>query len=148
MKYIKLFLILPLIFFVSCDLDESPPFLDATLYQDVQSAEAARDGIYQALTGYNTQERRLFIENLYSGIMFTRKGGARVTSRDMSTLCSLKPGYHMDADFMWGGLYQAIARANGAIAAINTVSSPSNTDELAFNDVAGHAYFVRAWAYF
>ena len=54
----------------------------------------------------------------------------------------------MDADFMWGGLYQAIARANGAIAAINTVSSPTNTDELAFNDVAGHAYFVRAWAYF
>ena len=90
MKYIKLFLILPLIFFVSCDLDESPPFLDATLYQDVQSAEAARDGIYQALTGYNTQERRLFIENLYSGIMFTRKGGARVTSRDMSTLVFIK----------------------------------------------------------
>ena len=148
MKYIKLLLILPLVFFVSCDLDESPPFLDATLYQDVQSAEAARDGIYQALTSYDTQERRLFIENLYSGIMFTRKGGARVTTRDMSTLCSLKPGYHMDAEAMWGGLYQAIARANGAIAAINTVSSPSNTDELAFNDVAGHAYFVRAWSYF
>jgi hypothetical protein len=148
MKYIKLFLILPLVFFVSCDLDESPPFLDATLYQDVQSAEAARDGIYQALTGYDTQERRLFIENLYSGLMFTRKGGGRVTSRDMSTLCSLKPGYHMDAEFMWGGLYQAIARANGAIAAVNTVTTPSNADELAFNDVAGHAYFVRAWAYF
>ena len=89
MKYIKLLLILQLVFFVSCDLDESPPFLDATLYQDVQSAEAARDGIYQGLTGYNTQERRLFIENLYSGIMFSSKGGGRVTSRDRSSLCSL-----------------------------------------------------------
>ena len=128
MKYIILLLILPLVFFVSCDLDESPPFLDATLYQDVQSAEAARDGIYQGLTGYNTQERRLFIENLYSGIMFTRKGGGRVTSRDMSTLCSLKPGYHMDAEFMLGCFYQSNASANRAIAAINNVTSPSNTD--------------------
>ena len=148
MKYIKLLLILPLVFFVSCDLDESPPFLDATLYQDVQSAEAARDGIYQSLTTYNTQERRLFITNLYSGLMFTGKGGNRVTTRDMSTLCSLNPGYHMDAQFLWQGLYQTIARANGAIAGVNTVSDPQTQDEVAFNDVAGHAYFVRAWAYF
>ena len=148
MKYLKYLLIIPVLFSIACDLEEDPPFLDDTLYQDVQSAEAARDGIYQALTGYNTQERRLFIENLYSGIMFTGKGGNRVTTRDMSTLCSLKPGLHMDADFMWQGLYQAIARANGAIANVQIVSSPQTQDEKAFNDVAGHAYFVRAWAYF
>ena len=148
MKYLKYLLIIPMLFTISCDLEENPPFLDETLYQDVQSAEAARDGIYQSITGYNTQERRLFIENLYSGLMFTGKGGNRVTTRDMSTLCSLNPGYHMDAQFLWQGLYQTIARANGAIAGVNTVSDPQTQDEVAFNDVAGHAYFVRAWAYF
>ena len=148
MKYLKYLLIIPILFTLSCDLEENPPFLDETLYQDVQSAEAARDGIYQSITGYNTQERRLFLENLFSGLMYTGKGGNRVTTRDMSTLCSLKPGYHMDAQFLWQGLYQTIARANGAIAAVSTVSDPQTQDEVAFNDVAGHAYFVRAWSYF
>ena len=95
MKYLKYLLIIPILFTSSCDLEENPPFLDETLYQDVQSAEAARDGIYQSITGYNTQERRLFLENLFSGLMYTGKGGNRVTTRDMSTLCSLKPGYHI-----------------------------------------------------
>ena len=54
----------------------------------------------------------------------------------------------MDAQFLWQGLYQTIARANGAIAAVSTVSNPQTKDEVAFNDVAGHAYFARAWSYF
>ena len=149
MKYFKyLIFTLPVLFIIGCDLDEEPPFLDETIYTDAQSAQAARDGIYQSLTTYNTQERRLFITNLYSGLMFTGKGGNRVNTRDMSTLVSLKPGYHMDASFLWQGLYQAIARCNGAIANINTTSSPSSNDQVTFNDVAGHAYFVRAWSYF
>ena len=36
----------------------------------------------------------------------------------------------------------------GNIAAVNTVSNPQTKDEVAFNDVAGHAYFARAWSYF
>ena len=149
MKYFKyLILALPILFIMGCDLDEEPPFLDETIYTNAQSAQAARDGIYQSLTTYNTQERRLFITNLYSGLMFTGKGGNRVNTRDMSTLVSLKPGYHMDADWLWTGLYQTIARCNGAISNINTTASPSSNDEVVFNDVAGHAYFVRAWSYF
>lgn len=149
MKYFKyLILALPILFIMGCDLEEEPPFLDETIYTNAQSAQAARDGIYQSLTTYNTQERRLFITNLYSGLMFTGKGGNRVNTRDMSTLVSLKPGYHMDADWLWTGLYQTIARCNGAISNINTTASPSSNDEVVFNDVAGHAYFVRAWSYF
>ena len=148
-RYFKyLIFTLPIQFFIVCDLNEEPPFLDETIYTDSQSAQAARDGIYQALTTYNTQERRLFITNLYSGLMFTGKGGNRVNTRDMSTLVSLKPGYHMDASAVWGGLYQAIARCNGAISNIETVDTPSSNDQVVFNDVAGHAYFVRAWTYF
>ena len=149
MKYFKyLILAIPILFIMGCDLEEEPPFLDETIYTNAQSAQAARDGIYQSLTTYNTQERRLFITNLYSGLMFTGKGGNRVNTRDMSTLVSLKPGYHMDADWLWTGLYQTIARCNGAISNINTTASPSSNDEVVFNDVAGHAYFVRAWSYF
>jgi len=149
MKYFKyLILALPISFIMGCDLDEEPPFLDETIYTNAQSAQAARDGIYQSLTTYNTQERRLFITNLYSGVMSTGKGGNRVNTRDLSTLVSLKPGYHMDADWLWTGLYQTIARCNGAISNINTTASPSSNDEVVFNDVAGHAYFVRAWSYF
>ena len=41
MKYLKYLLIIPMLFTISCDLEENPPFLDETLYQDVQSARAA-----------------------------------------------------------------------------------------------------------
>ena len=68
----------------------------------------------------------MFITNLYSGLMVTGKGGNRVNSRDMATLASLNPGYHMDAEWVWTGLYQTIARCNGAIANIDTYDSPSN----------------------
>ena len=51
------------ILLVSCNLEEDPPFLDSTLYNNAQSAEAARDGIYAALTHYNAQEQRMFVEN-------------------------------------------------------------------------------------
>ena len=50
----------------------------------------------------------------------------------------------MDAEWVWTGLYQTIARCNGAIANIDTYDSPSNQNQIIFNDVAGHAYFVRA----
>ena len=38
------------ILLVSCNLEEDPPFLDVSLYNKSQEAEAARDGIYAALT--------------------------------------------------------------------------------------------------
>ena len=147
-KKFRILLFFPILLVSSCDLNEEPPFLDETLYKDSQSAQAARDGIYQSLTTYNTLERRMFITNLYSGLMVTGKGGNRVNSRDMATLASLNPGYHMDAEWVWTGLYQTIARCNGAIANIDTYDSPSNQNQIIFNDVAGHAYFVRAWSYF
>ena len=148
MKYIKyLFLIL---FIVSCevDLDETPPFLDDTMYSDPQSAQGARDGLYQALTTYDSQERRIFVVNGHSGLLVTGKGGNRLNSADNSTLFKLDAGYHGDVSALWGGLYQAISRTNSAIISTPTVVSPSTDDEKILNDVAGHAYLVRAWSYF
>ena len=136
------------LFIVGCNLDEEPPFLDETLYLDVQSAQAARDGIYQSLTTYNTQERRLFVTGGYSGLLITGKGGNRINSKDNTSLFTLTPGYHMDLQALWQGLYQTISRSNGAIKAIKTTTNPTASKDKSFNDVAGHAYFARAWSYF
>ena len=100
MKSLKLFLLTSVIIFTGCDLDENPPFLDDTIYQDSQTIIGARDGMFQAITTYNTQERRLYVENLYGGLMQTGKGG-RTTATDQVSLNALNPGYHNDAAFLW-----------------------------------------------
>jgi len=142
MKTLKLFLIASVVLFIGCDLEENPPFLDDNIYQDSQSIIGARDGIFQAITTYDTQERRLYVENLYGGLMQTGKGG-RTTATDQVSLNALKPGYHTDAEFLWEGLYRTISRANGAI---NAVELPN--DNTTIQDVGGSALFVRAWSYF
>jgi len=147
---IKLLSIVAL-FTLSCDLDEDPIFLDSNaVYTDIDVAKAALDGIYQSVTSYNAQELRIWVEHGYSGLFLTNKnaGGNGVNSINNQTLYSLKPAYDEPSSKMWGGLYSVIARCNGAIQNITTVSDPSNSDELSFNDIAGQAYFVRAWSYF
>ena len=143
MKIIKYTFFITALLLTSCNLDETPPFLDESIYQDPASAIGARDGMYTALTTYNTQERRLYVENLYGGLMYTTKGGGRTTGNEQTSLNALKPGYHNDAEFLWLGLYQAISRANGII---NATDLPNDSSTL--NDVAGHAFFVRGWSYF
>ena len=90
---------------VSCDLDENPPFLDNSLYDNPQSAEAARDGIYAALTHYNAQEQRMFVENGYSGLFATRRGGNKLTSVWMNGVMKLNPDQNEDNQNTWIGLY-------------------------------------------
>lgn len=132
----------------SCNLDEDPIFLDETLYDSPQSAIAALDGVYESLTTYGAQEQRIFLVNGYSGMFTTGKQGNRVNNINNTTLFSLNPIYDADSESMWGALYASIARCNGAIANIKTASTPTTADETTFNDIAGHAYFVRAWSYF
>lgn len=144
LKYLYLILFLVA---VSCDLKEDDlPFLDETVFLDPAGAEAVRDGIYQSLTTYNAQERRIYVENLSGGLMYTSKGG-NVNAADQSSLNSMKVGYNPDAEAMWEGLYNAVHRSNKAI---NNISLDEKTgSELTrFSDVLGHAYFVRAWSYF
>jgi len=150
MKNLKFILVLTFGFLSSsCNLDEDPIFLDATLYDTPQSANAALDGIYQKLTTYNAQERRLFVINGFSGLFITQRGGNNVNNNVWNkNLLSLKPIQDPDSEATWGGLYSAIAQANTAIKNITLVESPSTKDELLFSDIAGHAYFVRAWTYF
>jgi hypothetical protein len=149
MKNLKFILVLIFGFLSSsCNLDEDPIFLDATLYDSPQSATAALDGIYYNLTTYNSQERRYFVINGFSGLFVTHRGGNNVNNVWNKNLLSLKPSGDADASGTWQGLYSAIAQANTAIKNISVVDNPATNDEMLFNDIAGHAYFVRSWAYF
>ena len=151
MKRLKItYLIILVLFTTSCDLDEDPIFLDSeAVYTDVNVAKGALDGIYQGLTSYGAQEQRLFAIAGYSGLFTTGKnGGNNVNNVNNANLFSLKPTYDLDSENMWGGLYRVIARCNGAIQNILTMAQPMTSDEISFNDIAGQAYFVRAWSYF
>ncbi|CAI8296071.1 MAG: SusD-like protein [Flavobacteriaceae bacterium] len=132
----------------TCDLDEDPIFLDAeATYADLEVARAALDGIYQSLSTYNAMEQRIFAVNGFSGLFVTKKNGNNANNVNNINLFSLKPTYDRDAQNMWAGIYKAIGRCNGAITNIITVDSPTETTDLGFNDIAGQAYFVRAWSY-
>ena len=131
--------------YLSCDLDESPIFLDSNIYTDPNTAAAARDGAYEALTNYNAQERRFFVVNGFSGLFGTGKNGNNVNNVNNANLYSLKPTLDADSAFLWRGLYSAIARSN---AIISYVAINENDALDPINDVAGHAYFIRAWSYF
>ncbi|MEK9603093.1 MAG: RagB/SusD family nutrient uptake outer membrane protein [Flavobacteriaceae bacterium] len=149
MKNYKIILLMIFgLFTVSCDLDEDPIFLDVSMYENPESASAAIDGIYQSLTTYNTQERRYFVVNGFSGFFTTGKNGNNNKNINNVNLFSLKPVYDADSEAVWGGLYQAIAQANSAIKNLKVAESPSTTSELQLADLAGHAYFLRAWCYF
>lgn len=151
MKNFKIIILSILCFaFTACDLDEDPIFLDGNaVYSDINIAKGALDGIYQALTSYGAQEQRIFVVNGFSGLFTTGKnGGNNVNNVNNANLYSLKPTYDIDSQNTWSGLYAAIARCNGAIDNVVTVAEPTSSDELGFNDIAGQAYFARAWSYF
>ena len=152
MKNLKITLLIIIgLFISSCDLDEDPIFLDSNaVYTDISVAKAALDGIYQSVTSYNAQELRIWVEHGFSGLFITNKnaGGNGANSINNQTLYSLKPAYDAPSSNLWGGLYSVIARCNGAIHNVSVVDEPMTSDESKFNDIAGQAYFVRAWSYF
>ncbi len=133
---------------ISCDLDEDPIFLDETLYDTPESAAAALDGIYQKITSYNVLERRLFVLNGYSGLFNTKKNGNNVNNINNVNLFSLKPTFDPDTEAMWGGLYSVIVQCNAAIENITIVENAIADSDVSINDIAGQAYFIRAWSYF
>lgn len=139
---------LTLVVLSSCDLDESPPFLDQSIYQDPQSAEAARDGVFAALASYDAQERRLFVENGFSGLFVTRRNGNKLTSQWNANLFKLKPNDDTDTQGTWSGLYSFITRANTVIENSMYDINTTDQDQIRINAVVGQAYFARALAYF
>ena len=149
MKKIKIIILFLLgVFSTSCDLDEEPIILSQSLYENPETAKAALDGIYRALSSNNSQELRYFVINGFSGFFNTNKNGGNVNNINNANLFSLKPIFHSESTSTFSGIYATIAQANSAIAEIETVSSPLTSDELLLNDIKGQAYFTRAWCYF
>ena len=116
MKNLKIpFLAFLLIFSSSCELEEVAPFLDKTVYEDPQTAEASAKGIYAGLTAYNAKERGIFVINGFSGLFITGKQGQRITNPNNANLFSLNPTYDADSEAMWSEYYAVISRCYGAI---------------------------------
>tara|TARA_B100001769_G_scaffold182565_1_gene144354 strand:- start:154 stop:1758 length:1605 start_codon:yes stop_codon:yes gene_type:complete len=150
MKNLKIFLLFALAIFTSCDLDEAPPYLDENAYNDPMSILATLDGVYAGLANYNAQERRLFVQNGFSGFFNTRKQGPNINNVNNRNLFSLKPQANDgDAEAMWLGFYSAIARANTLIANVQDYDPDGvSPNDILFKEVVGQSHFVRAWSYF
>ena len=135
----------------SCSLEEEPPFLaNENVYSSASNATSALFGIYEAMVQYEYYGNEfLFLTNVNSGLMVTRRTGNRNNNSYNSTLSSLNPASGLVAiENSWIGIYQTIGRANDAINSATVFDSPSTSDELVINDVIGQAYFVRAFNYF
>ncbi len=149
MKNLKILLLFTFVVFSSCDLDEEPPYLDETAYNNIDSVLGTLNGIYAGLASYDGQERRLFVLNGFSGFFNTRRQGGNINNVNNRNLFSLKPlNNDGDATAMWLGYYRIIARANTLIANVDLSSDEENQVDQQFEDVVGQAHFVRAWCYF
>ena len=145
------FLIILGLLFTSCSLEEEPPFLaNENVYSSASNATSALFGIYEAMVQYEYYGNEfLFLTNINSGLMVTRRTGNRNNNSYNSTLSSLNPASGLVAiENSWIGIYQTIGRANDAINSATVFDNPSTSDELVINDVIGQAYFVRAFNYF
>ena len=145
-NYMKIFKTPFLVFFImlisACELEEVAPFLDKTVYENPQTAQASAKGIYAGLTSYNAKERGIFVINGFSGLFITGKNGQRISNPNNANLFSLNPNYDGDSEAMWSAYYSVISRCNGAIQYTTIGLDPI------FDNVAGHAYFLRAYSYF
>jgi hypothetical protein len=90
----------------------------------------------------------MFVENGFSGLMVTRRGGNKLTSVWMNNVMKLNPTENVDTQNTWIGLYRLVSRSNAAISNASYDATSTDTDQIRINDVAGHAFFSRAWAYF
>ena len=145
------FLIIVGLLLTSCNLEEEPPFLaNENIYSSASNATSALFGIYEAMVQYEYYGNEfLFLTNVNSGLMVTRRTGNRNNNSYNSTLSSLNPASGLVAiENSWIGIYQTIGRANDAINSATVFDNPSTSDELVINDVIGQAYFVRAFNYF
>ena len=145
------FLIILGILFTSCSLEEEPPFLaNENVYSSASNATSALFGVYEAMVQYEYYGNEfLFLTNVNSGLMVSRRTGNNNSNSYNSTLSSLKPSSGLVAiENSWTGIYQTIGRTNEIINSATASENPSTPDELIINDVIGQAYFVRAFNYF
>ena len=135
----------------SCSLEEEPPFLaNKNVYSSASNATSALFGVYEAMVQYEYYGNEfLFLTNVNSGLMVSRRTGNNNSNSYNSTLSSLKPSSGLVAiENSWTGIYQTIGRTNEVINSATASENPSTPDELIINDVIGQAYFVRAFNYF
>ncbi len=153
MKTLKIYLLLiVLLSFNACNLDEDPPILSKSAYNDLTVARSVLDGVYGSFTGYDFLVEYIFTTNLFSGHFITRRlNGGKLNKSDINTsIASLNPRAHESVNLTstWRVLYNILARCNNIIEEIPERINPTTSNEYGFNNVLGQAYFVRAYVNF
>ena len=138
-KTLSLFFVLALTF-VSCDLEETPPFLaDSNVYSSVDGATAALNGIYSSFANFNYYSADFHHSTLYMSGLFVVK-----TPTDVNSIGKLSPEPSINyTTNLWRASYEAIARANDLIKNV-----PENTPDDQLKNILGITYFLRAHTYF
>ncbi len=134
----------------ACSLEEEPTFLsEASAYANLKNAHATLDGVYSSLAAYNYFGYD-FIYCTYGNSGFYVSGIQNSNqSTDNRFLCSLQaqPSATYNEN-TWEQTYRTIDRANNIISHIAEIGEPVNEDDVAWNNILGEAYFIRAFCYF
>ncbi len=147
-KYILFIILLAVIQFSACRLEEDPPFLStANIFESAENAQGALDGVYNSIANWGMYGYSMHhVAEGWSGLTVFYQ---RINHPANLTLYSLKPlPNDKDLENIWKTTYQMISRANGIIAGIKPVDNPKTNSDQDYNDVLGQAYFLRAFGYF
>ena len=145
MKNYKYYLTLTLIIFTgffSCQLEEEPNFLSSSnLFEDVDGANIALNGVYAGLIDYG-----YYLSEYHHVLNWT--SGMYNSNRDASlrSIAALNPSPNdkFISNF-WAGVYRTISRANNVISQLEEkdLGNPKQRDY-----ILGQALFIRALCYF
>ena len=134
----------------SCSLTEEPTFLlEETAYSNLPNATATLDGTYSSFAAYNYYGY-YFLYSTFgsSGFFVSGKGGSN-TSPDNENLCSLKPlPSSPNTENAWQEIYKSVERTNSIIKNMTIYENPETNREESWNNIIGHAHFIRAFDYF
>jgi len=138
-KILSLFFVLALTF-VSCDLEENPPFLkESNVYNSIEGVNVALNGIYSSFANFNYYSADFHHSTLYMSGLFVVK-----RSTDVNSIGKLSPEPSINyTTNLWRASYEAIARANDLIKNV-----PENTPDDQLKNILGITYFLRAHTYF
>ncbi|HHC79251.1 MAG TPA: RagB/SusD family nutrient uptake outer membrane protein [Flavobacteriia bacterium] len=128
------------IIYISCDLNEDPPFLSSeNVFATVEGADVALNGVFEAFAGFNYYSADFHHATDFTSGLFV--SGKRT---DRSNIAALSPLSSQNYPTnLWRQMYVAISRCNDIIANI-----PTDSQDAELNNILGMAYFLRAHTYF
>lgn len=152
MKYLKIItnIIVAGLILNSCSLKEEPTFLsEASAYSNLTNATATLNGVYSSLAAYSYFGYQFMYATFGNSGFYVSGIQNSNQSTDNRFMCSLKaqPSATYNEN-SWQQIYISIDRANNIMSHIQEIPEADSDDELAWNNILGEAYFIRAYCYF